>query len=181
MVDRRFVFPSIVSALLQCSNSSNICRTAVRDNLKYFLRLKSTFVQMNGSYQQSDKHDRPVCSRSQARANLTSRSHSATPARKTVVCIEGNIGCGKTTLLNYFERFQNCEVVAEPVEKWRNVEGYNALGLMYTDPERWGMALQTYIQLTMLQIHNQQQEKDVRLMERSIYSAKYCFTDNLFE
>ncbi|GFO02737.1 thymidine kinase 2, mitochondrial [Plakobranchus ocellatus] len=100
---------------------------------------------------------------------------------KTVVCVEGNIGCGKTSLLNYFEEFRNCEVLPEPVEKWQDVEGYNALGLMYKDPERWSMALQTYIQLTMLQNHIKLQEQNVRLMERSIYSAKYCFTDNLFE
>ena len=27
--------------------------------------------------------------------------------------MEGNIGCGKTTLLNYFEAFQNCEVLVQ--------------------------------------------------------------------
>jgi len=95
--------------------------------------------------------------------------------------VEGNIGCGKTTLLNYFNGISGCEVIAEPVEKWRNIEGYNALGLMYSDPCRWSMAFQTYVQLTMLQNHTRPCDQHVKMMERSIYSAKYCFTDNLFQ
>ncbi|KAH9515553.1 Thymidine kinase 2, mitochondrial [Bulinus truncatus] len=98
-----------------------------------------------------------------------------------VVCVEGNIGCGKTTLLNYFKKTKNCEVLAEPVEKWRNIQGFNALELLYQDPNRWGLTLQTYVQLTMLQTHTKAQEYPVRLMERSIFSAKYCFVDNLFK
>ncbi|XP_059164415.1 thymidine kinase 2, mitochondrial-like [Physella acuta] len=98
-----------------------------------------------------------------------------------VVCVEGNISCGKTTLLNYFKDIPTCEVIIEPVEKWRNVNGFNALDLMYKDPQRWGMALQTYIQLTMLQSHKNSQNAPVKLMERSIYSAKYCFVDNLYK
>ncbi|KAH9515126.1 Thymidine kinase 2, mitochondrial [Bulinus truncatus] len=97
-----------------------------------------------------------------------------------VVCVEGNIGCGKTTLLNYFRKTKNCEVLAEPVDKWRNIQGFNALELLYQDPKRWGLTLQTYVQLTMLQTHTKAQEYPVRLMERSIFSAKYCFVDNLF-
>lgn len=97
-----------------------------------------------------------------------------------VVCVEGNIGCGKTTLLDYFHGVSGCEVIAEPVDKWRNIEGYNALELMYQNPSRWSMALQTYVQLTMLQNHKKPSTESVKLMERSIYSAKYCFTDNLF-
>lgn len=143
------------------SSNSNIC-FLTRSRLKLRLRLGSS-------------------PRIRAMSYSSKSSSTAGSIKLANVCVEGNIGCGKTTLLNYFEGLQNCEVVAEPVEKWQNIEGYNALGLMYKDPERWGMALQTYIQLTMLQIHSQKQAKDVRLMERSIYSAKYCFTDNLYE
>jgi hypothetical protein len=47
-----------------------------------------------------------------------------------------------------------CQICEEPVEKWRNVPGgHNALALMYTDPHRWSLTLQTYIQLTMMQAH----------------------------
>nr|KAI8762008.1 thymidine kinase 2; mitochondrial [Biomphalaria glabrata] len=100
---------------------------------------------------------------------------------KFVVCVEGNIGCGKTTLLNYFKKTKNCEILAEPVDKWRNIDGHNALELMYKDPHRWGMTLQTYVQLTMLQAHTKVQEYPVKLMERSLYSAKYCFVENLYK
>ncbi|BFZ12637.1 hypothetical protein BsWGS_15676 [Bradybaena similaris] len=105
---------------------------------------------------------------------------TATRRLNFVVSVEGNIGCGKTEMLNYYKRTQNCEIIPEPVDKWRNIQGHNALELMYENPERWGMALQTYIQLTMLQMHKLPQEKPVRLIERSIFSAKYCFVENLF-
>ncbi|KAG7272451.1 hypothetical protein CRUP_031378, partial [Coryphaenoides rupestris] len=71
----------------------------------------------------------------------------------TVICIEGNIACGKTTCLEYYSKSSNIEVLAEPVSKWRNVRGHNPLGLMYQDPSRWGLTLQTYVQLTMMERH----------------------------
>ena len=43
------------------------------------------------------------------------------------VVIEGNIGSGKTTVLNYFNKFHEVEVLQEPVDKWRNVQGHNLL------------------------------------------------------
>ncbi|KNC27974.1 Deoxynucleoside kinase [Lucilia cuprina] len=97
------------------------------------------------------------------------------------VLIEGNIGSGKTTFLNHFEQFQDkiC-LITEPVEKWRNVRGVNLLELMYKEPERWAMPFQSYVTLTMLQSHTLQTEKPVKLMERSIYSSKHCFVENMF-
>ncbi|XP_014030997.1 thymidine kinase 2, mitochondrial isoform X2 [Salmo salar] len=71
-------------------------------------------------------------------------------------------------------------VLTEPVSKWRNVRGHNPLGLMYQDPTRWGITLQTYVQLTMLDRHLSTMSAPVRMMERSIYSAKYIFVENLF-
>lgn len=101
--------------------------------------------------------------------------------RKAVICVEGNIASGKTTCLEYFRKNTNVEVLPEPVCKWRNVRGHNPLALMYQDPERWGITLQTYIQLTMLDGHLSSGSAPVRMMERSIFSAKNIFVDNLFK
>ncbi|XP_044290007.1 thymidine kinase 2, mitochondrial isoform X2 [Varanus komodoensis] len=101
--------------------------------------------------------------------------------KKTVICIEGNIASGKTTCLDYFATNTNIEVLTEPVSKWRNVKGHNPLGLMYQDATRWGITLQTYVQLTMLDHHTRTQISPIRMMERSIYSAKYIFVENLYQ
>ncbi|XP_060943618.1 thymidine kinase 2, mitochondrial isoform X2 [Limanda limanda] len=100
--------------------------------------------------------------------------------KKAVICVEGNIASGKTTCLEYFSKTSNIEVLTEPISKWRNVRGHNPLALMYQDPERWGITLQTYIQLTMLDRHLSSITAPVRMMERSLFSAKYIFVDNLF-
>ena len=56
-----------------------------------------------------------------------SRLYSTTPQRPFTVAIEGNIGSGKTSLLQHFAGSQDVEVIQEPVHKWRNVQGENAL------------------------------------------------------
>ncbi|XP_025225838.1 thymidine kinase 2, mitochondrial isoform X4 [Macaca mulatta] len=78
------------------------------------------------------------------------------------------------------EKEKKSVVLTEPVSKWRNVRGHNPLGLMYQDASRWGLTLQTYVQLTMLDRHTCPQVSSVRLMERSIHSARYIFVENLY-
>lgn len=97
------------------------------------------------------------------------------------IAVEGNIGSGKTTLLKYFSQFPNTMTIQEPVERWRNVNGYNLLDLMYQEPTRWSLTFQTYVQLTMLENHKKLSNRNIKLMERSIYSAKYCFVENLYQ
>ena len=62
-------------------------------------------------------------------------SHTAIPELKSskpfTVLVEGNIGCGKTTFLEHFAQFRQVEVLREPVERWRDVNGHNLLQLMY--------------------------------------------------
>ncbi|KAK4311698.1 hypothetical protein Pmani_016830 [Petrolisthes manimaculis] len=117
----------------------------------------------------------------------TRRNRQSTPSEgsrdgtgpRLTVCVEGNIGSGKSTLLKYFNRLREVECVPEPVDKWCDLRGHNMMGLMYRDPRRWSYAFQSYVQLTMVQSHTRSTSAPVKLMERSIHSARYIFTENL--
>ncbi|XP_029962981.1 thymidine kinase 2, mitochondrial-like isoform X2 [Salarias fasciatus] len=100
--------------------------------------------------------------------------------KKPVIVLEGNIASGKTTCLEYFSKTSDVKVFTESVSTCWNVRGHNPLALRYQDPERWGLTLQSYIQLTMLDRHTSTTEAAVKMMERSIFSAKYIFEENLF-
>jgi len=125
--------------------------------------------------------------REEARRSLATDGHvmSSKEDRPYTVVVEGNIGSGKSTLLQQFAALSSpsavIETFQEPVSKWRDVKGHNTLGLMYEDPKRWSLTFQTYVQLTMLDLHTRKAKNpnSVKMMERSIYSAKYCFVENL--
>lgn len=109
-----------------------------------------------------------------------SRGPMETKMQKTfTVCVEGNIASGKSTLLKYFTRFPSVvEVHEEPTNKWRDLKGQNLLSKMYEDPCRWSGMFESYNQLTMTEIHTSPQKLPVKLMERSLYSGRYCFIEN---
>ncbi|OQR70676.1 deoxynucleoside kinase-like, partial [Tropilaelaps mercedesae] len=97
------------------------------------------------------------------------------------ILVEGNIGSGKTTFLKQFEHLLDVTILPEPVNRWLSVGGrYNLLELMYEQPKKYALTMQTYVQLTMLQNHRQPVKTQFKLMERSLYSARYCFVENLF-
>lgn len=57
--------------------------------------------------------------------------------------------------------------------------GKNALQeLMYSEPSRYAFLFQSYVQLTMLQLHTCKTPSPYKIMERSVYSAM-CFVENL--
>ncbi|XP_011252155.1 deoxynucleoside kinase-like [Camponotus floridanus] len=94
------------------------------------------------------------------------------------ICIEGNIGSGKTTFLNHFQNFNNATILQEPVDLWRNVAGVNLLDLLYKDPINYAFLFQSYAQLTRLQLHTMSTSSPYKIMERSIFSAR-CFLENM--
>jgi len=116
-----------------------------------------------------------------SRSMSSSGASNSSRSRPYTVIVEGNIGAGKTTFLQPFKKHENIvQVVTEPVEKWRNLQGHNLLQKMYDDPKRWSFELQSYIQLTMAQEHMKPCHVPIKMMERSLLSARYCFVENLF-
>ena len=95
--------------------------------------------------------------------------------RPYLITLEGNIGSGKSTLLNYFNNFNNCRTLPEPVEQWQNTHGQDLLSLMYKDTPRWGYLFQSNALRTFLQLHLLPQEEPIKLMERSVFSGTHCF------
>lgn len=54
---------------------------------------------------------------------------------------------------------------------------------MYNDPSRHSLTFQSYVQLTMTQLHCQKPSStntEFKVMERSLYSARHCFVENLW-
>uniref|UniRef100_A0A147BTE3 Putative mitochondrial thymidine kinase 2/deoxyguanosine kinase n=1 Tax=Ixodes ricinus TaxID=34613 RepID=A0A147BTE3_IXORI len=107
--------------------------------------------------------------------------NSAEKGQQVTIAVEGNIGSGKTTFLESCRLFTDATVLIEPVSTWRDLNGKNLLALMYREPKRWSLAFQTYVQLTMLQLHLAPVQSAVRLMERSLQSARYVFVENLLQ
>jgi len=98
--------------------------------------------------------------------------------RPFIVSIEGNIGSGKSTMLKYFEKFSDVELVPEPVAQWCDVNGHNLLAKLYEDPERWSFQFQSYVQLTRLQLLKKPTNCSVKIIERSIQNNRFCFLEN---
>ena len=47
--------------------------------------------------------------------------------------------------------------------------------MCYNDPHRWDFAFETHVHMTFAKVHSQPAKALLKVMERSIYSAHYCF------
>ncbi len=113
--------------------------------------------------------------------------------------IEGNIGSGKSTLINYLHDLQNCTIMHEPVDIWRNITGdteektnTNILDTYYTNPKRWSYTFQSFafitrymeLQKVLQQLKNSmqnEQELSIIISERSHFTDKEIFARTLYE
>ncbi len=104
-----------------------------------------------------------------------------------MICIEGNIGVGKTTLISKLtDGIPDAEFVFEPVDTWKNIksnEGENMLQKFYDDQERWGYSFQTLAYITYMKeiedtIRNSKANKIV--LDRSLDTNKYIFEKMLY-
>jgi hypothetical protein len=53
--------------------------------------------------------------------------------------------------------------------------------MLYENPHRWGFAFQANAQMTLAKLHAQPAKAPIKVIERSIYSARYCFVENLYQ
>lgn len=100
------------------------------------------------------------------------------------IIVEGNIGAGKSTFLRLIKDLLDVQVVYEPHTKWQNIGSENLLDHFYKDTTRWSYTFQSYAFVTRII----EQEEAIRscasplqILERSVYSDRYCFAKNVFE
>ena len=105
-----------------------------------------------------------------------------------IVTIEGNIGSGKSTIINYLKNLDNKNIVFvdEPVNEWLNIKsnGKNALELFYEDQDKnsfWFQILAYITRLRNLLETIKTNPNKIIITERSIYTDKYVFAQMLFD
>lgn len=97
------------------------------------------------------------------------------------VCVEGNVGSGKSTFLDFFKSFDDFLVLEEPIDKWKNLHGHNLLDLKFSNPSLFQFPFQSYATLTRLRQHVQTTDKSIKIMERSLLTARHCFVENVHD
>lgn len=103
---------------------------------------------------------------------------------KQYLIIEGNIGAGKSTFLKIISNYLAIEPIFEPHQKWQRVGSENLLEAFYKDTKRWAYTFQTYAFVTRVlaaQKMEKESNEDVLVLERSVYSDRYCFAKNCYE
>jgi deoxyadenosine/deoxycytidine kinase len=100
------------------------------------------------------------------------------------IIVEGNIGAGKSTFLRLLQETFFANFIVEPHEEWQNVGGHNLLDKFYHDKMRWAYTFQSYAFITRMRADEhgiKNSTHDTHILERSVYSDRYCFAKNCFE
>lgn len=98
------------------------------------------------------------------------------PEKKPLrVHIEGSIGAGKTSLLNFLKEKNIIDVYPEPLHEWQDLDGNNIFDLYYKNPEKYSFTFQSFVLLTLAKRNLCTSNKPVQVYERSIESVQNCF------
>lgn len=98
--------------------------------------------------------------------------------------IEGNIGTGKSTLLNALSKEADTEVCYEPLDVWESIcdkEGRSLLDCFYENPQRYSYLFQSIVFKTRLKYLDVPQVANTRYVERSILTDYHVFMTTLMD
>jgi deoxyadenosine/deoxycytidine kinase len=107
-----------------------------------------------------------------------------------LITIEGNIGSGKSTIINNLRNLNldNIIFVDEPVSEWLSItdaSGKNALEIFYEDQHKNSFWFQILAYITrlrnLLKTIEENSNDKIIICERSIYTDKYVFAKMLYE
>ena len=110
-----------------------------------------------------------------------------------IICIEGNVGVGKSTLLNAIQKVIDEEEIGdvmifkEPIELWNGITDgtHTILELFYQNPSKYALVFQTLVALTTIRelqrITKEHPEVKVIICERSLLSSQMVFAESLRE
>ena len=109
----------------------------------------------------------------------------------TILSIEGNIGSGKSTIINYLkEKYSdsgNIILLPEPVEEWEKIkdnDGQTILEKFYGNQQKYSFAFQMMAYISRLDILRKAIKENpgkIIISERSLYTDKYVFAQMLYD
>jgi deoxyadenosine/deoxycytidine kinase len=106
--------------------------------------------------------------------------------KQIVICLEGTIAAGKTTVLKHLQQYSDFAILPEQIESWQHVPGTptgenaNLLKLFYADQEKYSYHFQNLALLTQLQNHLKPDPAPVKIIERSVHSSYHVFAGLLY-
>lgn len=110
---------------------------------------------------------------------------------RKIISIEGNIGSGKTTIINALKHFcennENYVFVSEPLNIWttiKDLEGNSILKKFYDDQEKYSFPFQMMAYISRLSLLKQAVKENPNatiITERSLNTDKYVFAQMLYD
>jgi len=108
---------------------------------------------------------------------------------KTVYSIEGNIGVGKSTLVEFIKNnFENVIIVPEPVDIWNTVvdrNGTNIIENYYYDPPKYAYCFQMMCYITRLTLlkkcYQEAPDGAIIITERCLHTDRNIFAQMLYD
>ena len=106
-----------------------------------------------------------------------------------LLSIDGNIGCGKSTLIDSLQKLKETNIklvyFQEPINIWNTISNDNKtlLEQYYENQQKYGFSFQMMVMLariTELKKLIKLNPDSIIVMERSFYSDKYIFLDMLY-
>jgi deoxyadenosine/deoxycytidine kinase len=104
-----------------------------------------------------------------------------------IISIEGNIGAGKSTIIEHLKHCHNYVVVPEPVDQWATIvdkDGISILEHFYNSPKGWAFAFQMMAYISRLSLLKQtikDNPTSIIITERSLHTDKYVFCKMLYD